>query len=515
VDARWGCEGKTGVTKNRDYAAASPWYSGRTMYRTLLQRTLISVSFALVASFIGIAVAIHATGGTGGTAATAPNLRQPIANSNGLVAWYPLDGDAKDYSGNSNNGTLTNFTYDGTTNGWVTGKFGKGLLFNGNASTFVSIGSNKPSFQFGMGSFSISAWISPLDTATPPSAAIFGVGSGGGTSSRYGLTYSNSGHQSHLFAFMIDDAGNNISATTTQSVPYGVFSHVVMVVNRLTDLEDVYIDGVKTSISNVSLSSLSSTLNPKGNAVISNFVNGGPPFFPGTIDDVRIYDRALSAAEIQSLYAGSPSANCDQTCKVWLKFDDNSGTTAADSTGLGNAGTLHGTTTWTTGNFASALQLDGSSGYVSLPNLGITAGTVDVWINPASVTGDQRLFSQASGASTQAGQIALNQSSGESGSLWVYDGSAWQRLSANGSVLPNQWNQVVVENNGGTATAFVNGTQQLTATAGFAFSGPTASIGGKFLGTTGGTFNGSVDDFRVYSRFPSPEEVADHWRQGT
>jgi hypothetical protein len=165
-------------------------------------------------------------------------------------------------------------------------------------------------------------------------------------------------------------------------------------------LEDVYIDGVKTSISNVSLSSLSSTLNPKGNAVISNFVNGGPPFFPGTIDDVRIYDRALSAAEIQSLYAGSPSANCDQTCKVWLKFDDNSGTTAADSTGLGNAGTLHGTTTWTTGNFASALQLDGSSGYVSLPNLGITAGTVDVWINPASVTGDQRLFSQASGAST-------------------------------------------------------------------------------------------------------------------
>ena len=234
-----------------------------------------------------------------------------------------------------------------------------------------------------------------------------------------------------------------------------------------------------------------------------------------SVDDFRIYNRALSAAEISQLYAGSPPANCDQTCKAWLKFDDNSGTAAADASGNGNAGTVSGTASWTTGNFASALSLDGSTGYVSLPNLGASSGTLDFWINPASVSGDQRLFSQSSGASTQAGQIALNQSSGESGSLWIFDGSAWQRLSTNGSVLAGQWNKVVVENNGGTATAFVNGTQQLVAASAFNFASGAATLGGKFLGTQGGTFNGAVDDFRLYSRMLMPEEVADQWRQGT
>lgn len=40
-------------------------------------------------------------------------------------------------------------------------------------------------------------------------------------------------------------------------------------------------------------------------------------------------------------------------------------------------------------------------------------------------------------------------------------------------------------------------------------------MGAKFLGITGETFNGTVDDFRVYSRMLALEDIADHWRQGT
>lgn len=77
------------------------------------------------------------------------------------------------------------------------------------------------------------------------------------------------------------------------------------------------------------------------------------------------------------------------------------------------------------------------------------------------------------------------------------------------------WNQVVVTNDGGTAMAYVNGTQQLIAMAAFNFAGVAANVGGKFLVTVGGTFKGAIDDFRIYSRILAPEEIADQWRQGT
>jgi len=165
--------------------------------------------------------------------------------------------------------------------------------------------------------------------------------------------------------------------------------------------------------------------------------------------------------------------------------------------------------------FASALAPDGSTGCVSVHNLGITSGSGEMWIGPASVSGDQHFFIQLNGASTQAGQIDINQSSGEKSSLWGWDGSAWQCLSPNGSVTAGKWNHVFVTNSEGIATAYVNGTQQITAAVGFNFSDVASRVGAKFLGTTGGTFNGVVDDVRVYSRMLAPKEIADQWWQGT
>ena len=304
--------------------------------------------------------------------------------------------------------------------------------------------------------------------------------------------------------------GNAGSFTSTTSFTLNEWQLVTITSNGTTNSGKLYRNGSLVA----SGLGTSTTFGSTQFIIGGNPSGGGSSVFPGSIDDLRIYNRALSASEIVQLYAGSPLQNCDQTCKIWLKFDDNAGTTTKDSVGT-YPGTLNGSTTWTTGNFASAVNLDGSTGYASVPDLGITAGTLDMWINPASVSGDQRLFAQGSGATTQAGHIALNQSSGENGSLWIWDGSAWQRLSSDGKVKSGQWNQIVVSNNGGTATAYINGTQQLTAAVAFNFSGIAANIGGKFLGTTGGTFNGSVDDFRVYSRMLAPEEVAEQWRQGT
>ena len=63
------------------------------------------------------------------------------------------------------------------------------------------------------------------------------------------------------------------------------------------------------------------------------------------IDEVRIYNRALSAEEIIQLFRGG---HVWKGLVLWLRFDEGSGTTAGDSSGCGNHGTIYGAT-WTNG----------------------------------------------------------------------------------------------------------------------------------------------------------------------
>ena len=63
------------------------------------------------------------------------------------------------------------------------------------------------------------------------------------------------------------------------------------------------------------------------------------PFWYGKQDDVRIYNTALSAAQVAALYANTTPAPTSGLVGHW-KFDDGSGLTAVDSSGYGNAGTL-------------------------------------------------------------------------------------------------------------------------------------------------------------------------------
>jgi hypothetical protein len=68
-------------------------------------------------------------------------------------------------------------------------------------------------------------------------------------------------------------------------------------------------------------------------------------FFKGQISDVRIYDRALSAEEVEQLYKGYDIRN--GLVGHW-PLNEGQGTTAYDRSGNGNDGTLIGGPTWTT-----------------------------------------------------------------------------------------------------------------------------------------------------------------------
>jgi hypothetical protein len=60
-------------------------------------------------------------------------------------------------------------------------------------------------------------------------------------------------------------------------------------------------------------------------------------YFDGIIDDVRIYNRALSDEQVKALYQ---SGAVTEGLVGWWKLDEPEGTAAADSSGSGNKGTL-------------------------------------------------------------------------------------------------------------------------------------------------------------------------------
>ena len=75
-------------------------------------------------------------------------------------------------------------------------------------------------------------------------------------------------------------------------------------------------------------------------------------------------------------------------------FDEGSGTTVTDASGNGNNGTITNATWSTAGKFGKALQFNGTSALVTIPDaasLHLTTGmTLEAWVNPSTVNGNWR-----------------------------------------------------------------------------------------------------------------------------
>jgi len=130
--------------------------------------------------------------------------------------------------------------------------------------------------------------------------------------------------------------------------------------------------------------------------------NGSSSFFNGTVDEVRIYNRALSAAEVLALYNLTKGSGFNKTKKNRITdglvghwtFDgpDMAGVIAYDQTSNNNDGTLTGGPTRDAGKIGQGLEFDGSDDYVDTADQNyfspfVNDITVSVWAKvPADAT---------------------------------------------------------------------------------------------------------------------------------
>ena len=118
------------------------------------------------------------------------------------------------------------------------------------------------------------------------------------------------------------------------------------------------------------------------------WIGGNRPYgehFAGVIDEVRAFDRALSAAEIRRDLE-RPVAP-ERGLVAGYGFDEGSGRTAVDASGRRNAGTISGAT-WARGRYGSGLRFDGASSVVRVaPSASLDLGgamTLSAWIRPSA-----------------------------------------------------------------------------------------------------------------------------------
>src|SRR5262249_9508660 len=124
------------------------------------------------------------------------------------------------------------------------------------------------------------------------------------------------------------------------------------------------------------------------------------PNLNGLVDTFNIYNRALSASEVQSLWGGNPTATPTPTITptpnlnppiVWYKFDGNTN----DSSGNGKNATAVNGPTFVTGKNGQAINIAGGTQYVSVPGSivnGLTNFSMAGWVKLTSNANWARFF---------------------------------------------------------------------------------------------------------------------------
>ena len=202
----------------------------------------------------------------------------------------------------------------------------------------------------------------------------------------------------------------------------------------------------------------------------------------------------------------------------YWKFDDASGTTAVDSSGVGNTGTLVNGPTWTTGKIGSALAFNGLSNYVSVaskPALNAFPLTVGVWLKTSTADGVRGVVTKYNGGVYNGYNVFLNNGNLcawyiRDTSNFVYDGSGCP-FNVPG-YNDNQWHHVVYVVDAAGGRLYVDGVQKgslgWTGSAGAPTTTEPVQIG-RYTGAFNGVeyFPGLLDDVRIYNTALSASDV--------
>jgi hypothetical protein len=201
-------------------------------------------------------------------------------STRGLVGYWKFNegsgSNVTDSSGNGNTGTLnTNVTWTSA------GKFGNAVSFNRSVN-YVSV-VNNPSLNPSNG-ITVMAWVYPVQAVAGQNIVEKGA------NSQYRLRY-----DPNNFWFVYSNGSSYEIISSNTNLPLSTWSHVAVTFDGSGKISKIYYNGNLVNSLNSNFTSLGTTTD--------QLTMGGESFneyFNGTIDEVRIWNRALTAEEIKA-----------------------------------------------------------------------------------------------------------------------------------------------------------------------------------------------------------------------
>lgn len=469
----------------------------------------------------------------GGTMVGLVFIGDKASLNDNLVLHYTFDNshvgdDLLDASGSGHAGYLFGTFANATTSALVSGQVEQAFTLNGtddrirvaNSSDFYPGAAQEDRSWF--------IWVKTTDSDGTLMHMTVNDGSGSCPAIRIFIT------SGKLRTFLCE--GNDfVDNTTTESINDGEW-HLVgfTYIGGSTDTMRAYIDGVDVG---GETDTAVGTVNP-GSHLGIGATNGtvGGDYVDGEIDDVRIYNRALTAQEVADLYAdrpittsnktlGTTETNPDLTSQLvaHYTFDgpDVSGSTLTDRSGEGNNGTITGAVA-NAGIIGQAYEFDGSDDIVQ-----ISAGdgsdfdhagsnfSYATWFRADACSGSCYLFSaKNSGADETTDHVAIRANSGGNMTFTfrVGGGSNFVAVSG-GDWTDNEWHHVAgVRTGARTGEIYIDGVLVAQDTDNSGSSGAMDILSDFYIGqwaNNSDRFDGAIDDLRVYhNRRLTADEVS-------
>lgn len=447
--------------------------------------------------------------------------------ASGLVGWWKMDeasGNITDDSGNGYTGTVTGSpTYS------VPAKDGTGIRFTADSQNF-----NMGNVLGMTDSFTVAMWLNS-DNIGGANNDMFDK------ANNYGVQFLPSGDLSCWLY-----SGGSFYEHGYSALSTGVWYHVACVFDNAANTMKIYVNGAQvysgTETHTPAASSYDFTI---------GMASWDGEYYRGVLDDVRVYDRALSATDIAALYAGLSGRFCTSPIGAegammfngaatgptsglvghW-KFDESAGTSAADDTGAGNTGTLHNfpASPWapTTGQINGALTFDNTDSYVDAANESnfdferTDPFSLSLWVYRNNQSSEDELITkyEQPGGLYRGYGMWLDSGSGRLHFTVVNGGAnaAEVHTTSSSAVSTGAWHHIVATYDGSsnisgmkiyvddTSLGLTVDNNNLDQTV---LNNSKVVIGADAADTTCCVFNGKIDDVRIYNRELSPSEVSD------
>ena len=289
----------------------------------------------------------------------------------GLADWYKAEGNTLDSAGTNNATSSAGVSF-------APGVTGQAFSLSGNGYVNVPYAA---SLAFTT-AVSLDAWVNPASLAFSSGYGAV-VAKSGNSLRNYGLFVTSAGavHLSY------DDSDNSNTYLTTAPglVHVGSWTNVAGVIDTVTGVMEIFVNGYE-----VLSGQTNGAMVDDGAPLSIGASDGGSNLFDGLIDEVQIYNRALTSTDVQTLYVDTEitSAALASSALPGLAHRYSGQGNAADTSG-GSSGAAHGVVSYAAGKVGEAFSFGGSS-YVSVPNSGslgyTTAVTLDAWVDPTSLS---------------------------------------------------------------------------------------------------------------------------------